>query len=164
MRKLCFCLCLGSTFCNKAATKGDDGPTSAGTSTGSGGSDSGAPDPCDEIDGTVPQACSDWMTDQCAQLDAAACVAHEVRSTAAGELGCALAHPLDAAEACEAGPPVCVAGLHTGEGPQGSRWFSGEDVYEVPCDETALPCPAVIVFGWSSCGLEAGAPGVCDCT
>lgn len=150
---------IGVPGCGEASSD-DTGDTTLVDESATGG---GAT-PCDDIGGTVPAACSEWFSARCAALTASACEGFATLDTPAGELGCALAEPLLPDNACTAEPPICVAALHTGEGPQGPLWFSGDDVYRVECDGTALPCPAVIVLGWSACGLQAGAPGVCGCS
>lgn len=152
--------------CDRAPTNDDSASASpeSGATLEPETSSRGNAGPCDDIDGTVPAACSEWLSSQCAALPNDECAYYGVLTTAAGELGCAVAEPLVPGNSCAADPPICVAALHTGEGPQGPLWFSDENVYRVECDGTALPCPALIVLGWSACGIEAGAPGTCDCT
>ncbi|MBK6917695.1 MAG: hypothetical protein IPH07_09870 [Deltaproteobacteria bacterium] len=160
MRRIILTFALGTMSCDHAPSDHDDGNSALATETGT----SGNATPCDEIGGTVPATCSEWLVARCAALTASECEGFATLDTPAGELGCALAEPLVPGNACAADPPICVAALHTGEGPQGPLWFSGDDVYRVECDGTALPCPAVIMLGWSACGIEAGAPGTCECT
>lgn len=137
-------------------------PAAADTDTAA-SSTATASTPCDDLPGTVSPACADWLAQTCEPLSPSDCAAFEPLSRSVGELGCALAYPLLADAACSDGAPVCVAALHTGEGPQGSLWFDDGQVYRVDCADTALPCPAVMVPGWSNCALAADAPAVCGC-
>lgn len=149
-----------------AACNGEDADATAASNAGSesAGSSASGDTPCDAQTGEVSDACASWLQQQCAPLDPAQCQAFAPVGGNGSELGCAVAHALDAADGCAEAQTACVAAMHTGEGPQGALWFEGDAVYRVDCDQTALPCPAIVVFGWSACGIEAGAPGVCGCT